>query len=188
MYIHVLIYIYIYCYYDALDQIRWRPVIGPEAPADPAEVFFSYHWPSWNRLGPDDVQRHAMVHSLHLFAEKNGVHLEHVWVWLAPCLKICLENVSIHSIHPVQICPCTQARSPISCWIFGNILAINRWKAKRACGLPCTFGHMQVAKQLQSNNASSLFHIIASCLISHWHWRDSLKKPQGSDEPNLRSK
>lgn len=45
-------------------------------------VFFSYHWPSWNRLGPDDVQRHAMVHSLHLFAEKNGVDLEHVWVWL----------------------------------------------------------------------------------------------------------
>lgn len=45
-------------------------------------VFFSYHWPSYDRLGPDDVQRHAMVHSLRLYSEKNGVDLDHVWVWL----------------------------------------------------------------------------------------------------------
>ncbi|CAK9074987.1 unnamed protein product [Durusdinium trenchii] len=29
-------------------------------------VFFSYHWPSWERLGPDLQQRHAMDHSLTL--------------------------------------------------------------------------------------------------------------------------
>lgn len=45
-------------------------------------VFFSYHWPSWENLGPDYVQRQAMNHSLHLFAEKNDIPLDSVWVWL----------------------------------------------------------------------------------------------------------
>ena len=31
---------------------------------DLAEIFFSYHWPSWERVGPDLLQRRAMNHSL----------------------------------------------------------------------------------------------------------------------------
>ena len=49
-----------------------------------SKVFFSYHWPSWERLGPDGVQRRAMNHSLELYSEQEKHPLEKLWVWLAP--------------------------------------------------------------------------------------------------------
>ena len=78
--------VHLLCLFTRGYMIHWRRFGSGRSsgPEPPPEVFFSYHWPSWDRLGPDDVQRHAMVHSLRLFAEKNQVALENVWVWLAP--------------------------------------------------------------------------------------------------------
>lgn len=45
-------------------------------------VFFSYHWPSWNRQGPDNIQRRAMDHALKLYGEKVGATFENMYVWL----------------------------------------------------------------------------------------------------------
>eukprot|EP00439_Symbiodinium_sp_Y106_P058109 s2908_g8.t1 len=42
-------------------------------------VFFSYHWPSWNRQGPDNIQRRAMDHALKLYGEKVGATLENMY-------------------------------------------------------------------------------------------------------------
>ena len=47
-------------------------------------VFFSYHWPSWNRQGPDNIQRRAMDHALKLYGEKVGATFENMYVWLEP--------------------------------------------------------------------------------------------------------
>ncbi|CAK9074989.1 unnamed protein product [Durusdinium trenchii] len=55
-------------------------------------VFFSYHWPSWERLGPDLQQRHAMDHSLKLYSEQVGHSMECIWVWL--------DIISIPQKHP----------------------------------------------------------------------------------------
>ncbi|CAJ1381343.1 unnamed protein product [Effrenium voratum] len=45
-------------------------------------VFFSYHWPSSTRLGPDQVQRRAMNHALELYSDKVGADMENIFIWL----------------------------------------------------------------------------------------------------------
>ena len=48
-----------------------------------SQVFFSYHWPSSTRLGPDQVQRRAMNHALELYSDKVGADMENIFIWLA---------------------------------------------------------------------------------------------------------
>lgn len=102
---------------------------------------------------------------------RSGTHLG-----VACPLSENLSRKCIHPFYPVQICPCTQARSSISCWIFGNILASNRWKKQKEhvdCPVP-----LGICRWLSSCSPIVHHHCSISSLVvwSHTdteeiHWK-----------------
>eukprot|EP00929_Paragymnodinium_shiwhaense_P121709 TRINITY_DN9405_c0_g3_i1.p1 TRINITY_DN9405_c0_g3~~TRINITY_DN9405_c0_g3_i1.p1 ORF type:complete len:851 (-),score=76.90 TRINITY_DN9405_c0_g3_i1:235-2787(-) len=102
-------------------------------------LFFSYTWPSWEKLGPNKIQADCMKAAAERICAENQLDPEHFFVWLdilgIPQANTCCKALAVHSLYVyassadflVVICPpCLHAQT-------GDVVDAASYKSRVWC-------------------------------------------------------